>query len=151
MRITRRSAAPGFARTVAWNAPSVLRQRVYAILRSVPRGKVVTYGQLALLAGYPRAARQVGWIAHTGSHDLPWRRVVNRSGGLATGYRGGRPGHSRALRADGVRVRADFTVDLDRYQWWPGEKTIRRLRLGPEIIAAMLETTLPARRPPRHP
>ncbi len=149
MRVARRSAGPGFAGTVVRNAPSALRQRVYAILRSVPRGKVVTYGQLALLAGHPRAARQVGWIAHTGSPDLPWRRVVNRFGGLATGYRGGRPGHSRDLRADGVRVRSDFTVDLDKYQWWPGEKTIRRLRLGPEIIAAILETTGSARRPPR--
>lgn len=126
--------------------PSVLRQRVYAILRSVPRGSVVTYGQLALLAGYPRAARQVGWLAHSGCPDLPWRRVVNRFGGLASGYRGGRRGQRTDLRADGVRVRADFTVDLDRYQWWPAERDFRRIRLGPEIIAAITGPAHPLRR-----
>jgi methylated-DNA-protein-cysteine methyltransferase-like protein len=105
------------------------RDHVYAILRRVPRGKVVTYGQLALLAGYPRAARQVGWIAHSGAPDLPWQRVVNRFGGMATGYTGGRRGHQRDLEDDGVRVRADFTVDLRRYQWWP--VTPARRRLGP--------------------
>ncbi len=89
----------------------------------VPRGKVVTYGQLALLAGQPRGARQVGWIAHTGGGGLPWQRVVNRFGGLASGYRGGRVGHKADLQADGVRVRRDFTVDLTRYQWWPARTT----------------------------
>ncbi len=96
-----------------------LRAIVYAILRQVPRGKVVTYGQLALLAGNPWGARQVGWIAHAGGEDLPWQRVVNRFGGLASGYRGGRAGHKADLEDDGVRVREDFTVDLERYQWWP--------------------------------
>ncbi len=85
----------------------------------MPRGKVVTYGQLALLAGNPWGARQVGWIAHAGGEDLPWQRVVNRFGGLASGYRGGRAGHKADLEDDGVRVREDFTVDLERYQWWP--------------------------------
>jgi methylated-DNA-protein-cysteine methyltransferase related protein len=113
-----------------------LRDRVYAILRCVPRGRVVTYGQLALLAGFPRAARQIGWIAHAGSPPLPWQRVVNRFGGLATGYTGGRRGHKRDLEDDGVRVRADFTVDLARYQWWPDERTCRRLGLSRESVAA---------------
>jgi len=85
-----------------------LRGRVYEILRCVPQGKVVTYGQLALLAGHPRAARQVGWIAHAGGPDLPWQRVVNRFGGLASGYRGGRQGHRHDLERDGVRVREDL-------------------------------------------
>jgi len=88
-------------------------------VRRVPRGKVVTYGQLALLAGYPRAARQVGWIAHNGGPRLPWQRVVNRHGGLASGYRGGRAGHRLDLIAEGIAVRPDLTVDLERYQWWP--------------------------------
>lgn len=137
MRTAHRPPAPNPERALTRKTASILRRRVYAILRSVPRGKVVTYGQLALLAGQPRAARQVGWIAHTGGHDLPWQRVVNRFGGLATGYRGGRRGHRRDLQADGVRVRADLTVDLNRYQWWPDGTVLRRLRLGSEIIAAL--------------
>lgn len=123
-----------------------MRRRVYAILRNVPRGMVVTYGQLALLAGNLRAARQVGWIAHSGRAGLPWQRVVNRFGGLATGYRGGRRGQRADLRADGVRVHADLTVDLDRYQWWPDGRVVTRLALGPEIMAAMLAAMLHPRR-----
>ncbi len=93
------------------------RDRVQAIVRAVPRGRVVTYGQVAALAGRPHAAREVGWIAAAGGPGIPWQRVVNRFGGLATGYTDGKVGHKRALQRDGVRVRADFTVDLRRYQW----------------------------------
>ncbi len=114
---------------------SSFRERVYEILRCVPPGKVVTYGQLALLAGHPRGARQVGWIAHTGLDELPWQRVVNRLGGLATGYRGGRRGHKKDLEDDGVPVREDLTVDLARYQWWPDEDACRRLDLSHDIRA----------------
>ncbi|TAJ72595.1 MAG: hypothetical protein EPO42_14955 [Gallionellaceae bacterium] len=119
---SRQRARSGAARwdEPRWSAPRFpLQGVVYEILLKVPRGKVVTYGQLALLAGSPRAARQVGWIAHAGRSDLPWQRVVNRFGGLASGYRGGREGHKRDLMKDGVRVRPDLTVDLGRYQWWP--------------------------------
>jgi hypothetical protein len=45
-------------------------------------------------------------------------------------------------------VRADFTVDLERYQWWPEERHFQRLRLGPEIIAAIISTARPVRRRP---
>lgn len=105
------------------------RARVHAIVRAVPRGRVITYGQVALLAGKPRGAREVGWIAHAGE-AAPWQRVVNRSGGLAQGFIGGREGHRRALRRDGVQVGPDGRVDLKRYLWWPDARARKRLRLG---------------------
>lgn len=105
------------------------RERVLAIVSAVPRGRVVTYGQVAGLAGRPRAAREVGWIAHGGAHGLPWHRVVNRAGGLAIGYTGGRRGHRAALEAEGVRVSEDYTVDLARYQWHPDERALARIGL----------------------
>jgi methylated-DNA-protein-cysteine methyltransferase-like protein len=111
------------------------RERVYAIVRAVPRGRVVTYGQVAALAGRPRAAREVGWIAAGGGSGIPWQRVVNRFGGLASGYTSGRVGHRRALRRDGVRVSKTFTVDLRRYQWWPGPSLARRLNLSLDVIS----------------
>ena len=77
--------------------------RVHALVCAVPKGRVVTYGQIARLAGRPRAAREVGWIAHAGGDGIPWQRVVNRTGGLASGYSGGRTGHRRALARDGVQ------------------------------------------------
>src|SRR2546422_9439416 len=111
--------------------------RVHALVRAVPRGRVVTYGQIAQLAGRPRAAREVGWIAHAGGKGIPWQRVVNRAGGLASGYTGGRAGHRRALAREGVRAGSEDRVDLSAYQWWPDHQTARCLGLPQEAMAAL--------------
>jgi methylated-DNA-protein-cysteine methyltransferase-like protein len=80
----------------------------------------MTYGQLAALCGEPRAAWEVGQIAHNGPTDLPWQRVVNKQGGLAVGWpNGGQAAHRAILEAEGVTVSEDFRVDVARLQWWP--------------------------------
>lgn len=79
-------------------------QRVFALVAQIPRGRVMTYGQIAALAGNAKAARIVGGIAHYGPPDLPWQRVVNKKGRLAAGYYGGREGHKNDLIAEGVEV-----------------------------------------------
>lgn len=98
--------------------PSFCR-RVEAIVAQIPTGRVMTYGQLAALCGNARAARIVGGIAHFGDPDLPWQRVVNKTGGLAAGYPGGRQGHRAHLEAEGVVVSSDLRVDVQRLLWWP--------------------------------
>lgn len=98
---------------------STFAQRVEAIVRQIPRGRVMTYGQLAALCGNARAARIVGGIAHFGDPSLPWQRVVNKSGGLAAGYPGGRAGHRQVLEAEGVKVSAAGKVDVDKLLWLP--------------------------------
>lgn len=55
-----------------------------------------------------------------GGAELPWQRVVNRKGGLASGYPGGREGHKKHLEAEGVAVSDDYYVDINRYIWQPG-------------------------------
>ena len=98
------------------------RERVEAIVAQIPRGRVMTYGQLAALCGNARAARIVGGIAHFGDPALPWQRVVNKRGGLAAGYPGGRTGHAEHLRAEGVSVLGgpgDEHVDVSNLLWWP--------------------------------
>jgi methylated-DNA-protein-cysteine methyltransferase-like protein len=95
------------------------RDRVYALVATIPRGKVMTYGQLAALAGSPYAARVVGGIAHWGDQDLPWQRVVKKSGSLAEGYPGGLSGHKQVLEAEGVEVSDDYRVDVKELLWWP--------------------------------
>lgn len=95
------------------------RQRVEALVAQIPPGRVMTYGQLAALCGNARAARIVGGIAHFGNPDLPWQRVVNKRGGLARGYPGGRAGHKQVLETEGVTVSADYTVDIDNLLWRP--------------------------------
>lgn len=91
---------------------------VNTVVRSIPYGRVMTYGQIAILCGNPRAARIVGGIAHFGDPNLPWHRVVNAKGGLATGYPGGRIGHKEVLQAEGVKVKS-FALNLKKYQYRP--------------------------------
>lgn len=100
------------------------RGRVEAIVAQIPRGRVMTYGQLAALCGNARAARIVGGIAHFGDPGLPWQRVVNKQGGLALGYPGGRHGHKIALEAEGVQVNDDFQVNVDKLLWQPNQITL---------------------------
>jgi len=95
------------------------RVRVEALVAQIPKGRVMTYGQLAALCGNARAARIVGGIAHFGDPDLPWQRVVNKQGGLAAGYPGGRRGHRAVLENEGYEVDADDRVDVATLLWWP--------------------------------
>ena len=84
----------------------------------------MTSGQLAALAGNARAARIVGGIAHFGDPDLPWQRVVNRKGGLAAGYPGGRSAHKKHLEAEGVEVFGsgdEYYVNVGELLWDPNE------------------------------
>ena len=96
------------------------KERVYALVAQIPAGRVMTYGQLAALCGEPRAAWEVGQIAHNGPADLPWQRVVNKQGGLAVGWpNGGQAAHRAILEAEGVTVSEDFRVNVSQLQWWP--------------------------------
>ncbi len=95
------------------------KYRVCGLVRQIPKGKVMTYGQLAALCGNPRAARIVGGIAHFGDPDLPWQRVVNKQGGLASGYPGGKKAHAEHLKAEGLSVSDDFKVNIHVLLWSP--------------------------------
>lgn len=93
-------------------------ERVYAVLRQIPEGCVVTYGQIALAIGAPRAARQVGYALHVNPEPgvIPCHRVVNRFGRLAPSFAfGGEEVQAEMLRAEGVEVDENFFVDLDKY------------------------------------
>lgn len=96
-----------------------------AIVAQIPTGRVMTYGQLAALCGNARAARIVGGIAHFGNPDLPWQRVVNKQGGLAAGYPGGRQAHATHLMAEGVEISDDYyVVDMPNRLWFPESSSL---------------------------
>jgi len=95
------------------------RDRVEAFVAQVPMGRVVTFGQIAVICGNPRAARIVGGIAHSGNPNLPWQRVVKKGGVLAEGYPGGILGHQIALEADGIIFDESKRVDMSKYLWEP--------------------------------
>lgn len=101
------------------NIDGGFKERVYTLVAQIPKGKVMTYGQIAALCGNARAARIVGGIAHFGNPDLPWQRVVNRQGGLAGGYPGGRERHKEHLEADGIKVGDDYSIDVQELLWNP--------------------------------
>lgn len=99
--------------------------RVYEYVAHIPKGKVMTYGQLAALCGAAWAAWEVGQIANKGPVDLPWQRVVNKQGGLARGWpHGGLDGHKAALEADGVTVSDEYTVNVGELLWQPHQTTL---------------------------
>lgn len=95
------------------------RERVEVFVAQIPKGRVMTYGQIAALSGNARASRIVGGIAHFGNPNLPWQRVVNKNGGLARGYPGGRKSHAEALRSEGVKVNSSYYVAVKDLIWWP--------------------------------
>jgi methylated-DNA-protein-cysteine methyltransferase-like protein len=98
--------------------------RVYDLVAQIPRGKVMTYGQIAALCGNARAARIVGGVAHFGPPDLPWQRVVNKHGGLAAGYHGGREQHKADLEAEGVEISEEYTVNVGELLWSPNQQSL---------------------------
>jgi methylated-DNA-protein-cysteine methyltransferase-like protein len=95
------------------------RERVYEIVASIPTGRLMTYGNIAAIAGHPYAARQVGGLAHFGPTELPWHRVVNRNGECASGYYGGREGHKAALEAEGFTIVDYRVVGFEELRWRP--------------------------------
>lgn len=95
------------------------RERVYEIVAVIPSGRVMTYGDIAALAGHPYAARQVGGLAHFGPPELPWHRVVNRLGECASGYYGGKAGQQTALEAEGIKVVEYRIADFGNRRWRP--------------------------------
>lgn len=101
--------------------PTGFREKVYLFMADVPYGRIITYGDIAGLAGQANAARIVGGIAHHGPMELPWHRLVNRFGGLASGYHGGREVQQQLLEAEGVTC-TDFIVDnFKELRWQPKE------------------------------
>lgn len=93
---------------------------IYQQVRKIPRGKVATYGQIAMLAGNPRWSRVVGYALHANpSPDtIPCYRVVDRFGRLSTAFAfGGVNRQAELLRADGVEVGEDNSVELEKYLW----------------------------------
>ena len=98
----------------------VYRERVYAIVRQVPKGMVMTYGQLAVVLGEGYTARTVGYVMHGADEGVPWQRVINSQGKCSTG-RLTIPMNlqQELLEAEGVVFNASGKCDLSKFQWFP--------------------------------
>lgn len=107
------------------------RQRVYRIVRAIPRGRVMTYGQLAEILGEGYTPRTIGFVMHASGDNNPWHRVINAQGACSTG-RVVLPHdkQQRMLEAEGVTFNECGRCDLQKYLWIPDEpKTKRKSRI----------------------
>lgn len=106
-------------------------------MREIPRGKVVTYGQVAAILGHPRAARAVGtalrMLPRILANEVPWQRVINASGRISARGDILRPElQRRLLEKEGIEFSRGGAVDLKRFLW-KGPKRERATRLRVEI------------------
>ena len=93
-------------------------EKIYEVVKTIPEGKVATYGQVAVLAGDPRWARVVGYALHVNPYPgiIPCHRVVNREGRVAPGFAFGGEGVQRQLlETEGVVFESDGRIDLEKY------------------------------------
>jgi len=106
--------------------PDDFYQRVIRVIKRIPKGRIATYGQVAALAGSPRAARQVVRALHSssGKHKLPWHRVINSMGSVSLPRGQGFEQQTKMLEDEGVVFGLGGRVNLKRYQWRP--RTIQR-------------------------
>ena len=97
------------------------RERVYAIVREIPAGKVMTYGQIAIILGEGYTARTIGYVMHgADSERVPWQRVINSQGKCSTGRLTIPINLQRELlEAEGVVFNAAGKCDMGKVQWYP--------------------------------
>jgi methylated-DNA-protein-cysteine methyltransferase-like protein len=112
-----------------------LQKRVHALVRRVPPGRVVTYGQVAAMVGSPRAARAVGQAMRVCPAGVPWHRVVNGQGMISRrGDGSGALSQRLLLEGEGIRF-ARGRIDLRRYRWPSKVHSERARRFRPELLA----------------
>lgn len=106
--------------------PSNFYDQVYAVVRQIPKGQVTSYGRIAHMLGRPRAARAVGYALNALEEGrsrgdgaaVPWQRVVNSVGRISLVNRENNAQYqAELLRAEGVLVTAELTLDIDKYLW----------------------------------
>ena len=97
-------------------------EKIYSVVRQIPRGRVASYGQVAALAGNPRWSRVVGYALHVNPdpEGIPCYRVVTKNGGLSEAFAfGGINVQRELLERDGVEFTPDGRVVMEKYRWKP--------------------------------
>lgn len=116
---------------------SPFKQKVIDVVKLIPRGKVVSYGQIALYIGVPRSARQVGFtLRQIGIEaDIPWWRVINQKGKISIdgNLNADRNLQKKLLEAEGIEVK-EFQVSMEKYRFIPNSQILKKLQLSDEYI-----------------
>jgi methylated-DNA-protein-cysteine methyltransferase-like protein len=111
------------------NTDKDYRERVFRIVRMIPRGHVMTYGQIAEILGEGYTPRTVGFVMHSANDKTPWHRVINAQGGCSTrGLVLPHDKQQRMLEAEGVDFNERGRCELQKYLWVPAEPQARSKR-----------------------
>lgn len=122
---------------------SKFKQKVLETVKTVPPGKVVSYGQVALMVGVPRAAQAVGQVLHSSGEDVPWWRVINNAGRISTTCLE----HSAVMQRkllikDGVKVTKKLKIDIEKYRYRPSPNILKKLKLSDEYVEKIVQKYL---------
>lgn len=113
------------------------KNKVIEVVNLIPSGKVMSYGQVALYIGLPRAARQVGWTLREfgDNQSVPWWRVINKSGriSISGNLNADRDLQKKLLESEGVEDQ-DYQVDMGKYRFVPTTGFLKSLQLGENYI-----------------
>jgi methylated-DNA-protein-cysteine methyltransferase-like protein len=114
------------------------RERVYKIVRRIPRGRVMTYGQIAYMLGEGYTPRTVGFVMHGADEkETPWHRVINSQGKCSTGRIVLPPDkQQRMLEREGIKFDAAGRCDLEEFLWKPKRKAVRKSAKGRTTLYA---------------
>ena len=105
--------------------PDSLRNQVIELVKSIPHGKVMSYGQIGAKLGI-QDARVIGWTMHTLGEGVPWWRVLNNEGKITIKDEAERVKQKSLLMAEGIHVNDDFILDIEKYRHGtvPGQKKL---------------------------
>ena len=109
-------------------------------MNTIPHVKVVSYGQVALIAGVARGARRVGRILCYFGEKYPWWRVINNAGRISTTCLDHTSlSQKDKLMNEGVFVNEKLQIDIEKYRWRPDPETLKKLQLDDEYIQKVME------------
>jgi methylated-DNA-protein-cysteine methyltransferase related protein len=119
--VTARRHAPFLERAKLNPNDKSYKERVFDLVRLIPPGKVMTYGQIAIVLGEGYTPRTVGYVMNGADRDnVPWQRVINSQGGCSTGKMTIPVNlQEELLKAEGIDFNDRGKCDLREYQWWP--------------------------------
>ena len=126
---------------------SKFAQAVVRVVKAVPMGKVVSYGQVAVYVGVPRGARAVGWVLRIGAlvrsvdMNVPWWRVVNNTGRISIkdNWEHDAIEQRERLIGEGVEVAENYVLDMLRYRFIASEEELKKFGLEGEYLRFIWE------------
>lgn len=125
---------------------SKFSEKVLFVVDSIPYGKVVSYGQVALYVGIPRAARQVGWILRQSEgKDIPWWRVINNEGRISIkgNFHNTADLQRKLLLAESIAVDENFELNIEEYRYRATEQELKKFNLDDDYLEIVLRKIPP--------